>query len=119
MACHGRKSSARSREFSRSHAVGRILLRFRDVAGGVARETRARLGLGGLAPTAIKTASKMLTDSIIKAAIKAAPTSGRNQTVLTDKGARGEGRLTSYIPEMREHVLPKWEAFVDQMLGRE
>ncbi len=52
----------------------------------------------------------MLTDSIIKSAIKSAPGAGRRQTVLTDRGARGEGRLTLVVRVTPSRVSAEWYA---------
>lgn len=52
----------------------------------------------------------MLTDSIIKSAIREAPTSGRRQTVLTDAGARGDGRLTLMVRVTSSRVSAEWYA---------
>lgn len=52
----------------------------------------------------------MLTDSIIKSAIREAPASGRRQTVLTDTGARGDGRLTLMIRVTSSRVSAEWYA---------
>lgn len=52
----------------------------------------------------------MLTDSIIKSALRAAPASGGRKTTLTEKGARGDGRLTLVIRATQHRVTAEWYA---------